>query len=367
MSFLTLKAENNKNVLSIEGPIESWTGVSEYVRWILNDMIEGAPVEIRINSEGGDPVTAFQIYTLLKKHTGKVTCYIESLCASSATIIMCACDVVIANEFSWIMTHSPLVNPGYSTPEDLDQAKNIVESTIARFKKVYADKLKKTVEEVAYLVDKENWMSADQALAIGFVDDIEQFTQVANYKPDRMKLAAQYKSLPNALKPETQNKPQKAMSDFTKKLKAMIGLGETADDIDAAMSIKDLQAKAGQVTALQTKVNDLTAQLKTAQDELEALKADATERQESEAQALATQVASAVDAAVVAGKVKADQSATLKTKYAADLAGLNDMLAMIPDQKPGFSGKKPVQKASGTPSRYNIHPAIAAKLGGAEA
>jgi polyhydroxyalkanoate synthesis regulator phasin len=75
------------------------------------------------------------------------------------------------------------------------------------------------------------------------------------------------------------------------------------------MSLKDLQAKAVQSTALQTKVDELTTQLNAAQRELATLQTDAQQTAEAEATALKAKVNTAVDAAVQAGKIKADQSA----------------------------------------------------------
>ncbi len=70
-----------------------------------------APVTLRINSFGGDPMAAIAIHNGLKAHRGQVTVRIEGICASAATLIACAGRCVMP-ENALFMVHGPVVTTG---------------------------------------------------------------------------------------------------------------------------------------------------------------------------------------------------------------------------------------------------------------
>ena len=53
-------------------------------------------ITVRINSGGGDVFAAQTIGNLLEQHPANVVARIDGLCASSATIVACHCDRVVA-------------------------------------------------------------------------------------------------------------------------------------------------------------------------------------------------------------------------------------------------------------------------------
>ena len=62
-------------------------------------------ITVRINSGGGDVFAAQTIGNLLEQHPANVVARIDGLCASSATIVACHCDRVVAANDSTYMVH----------------------------------------------------------------------------------------------------------------------------------------------------------------------------------------------------------------------------------------------------------------------
>ncbi len=62
-------------------------------------------ITVRINSGGGDVFAVQTIGNLLEQHPANVVARIEGLCASSATIVPCHCDRVVAANDSTYMVH----------------------------------------------------------------------------------------------------------------------------------------------------------------------------------------------------------------------------------------------------------------------
>ena len=68
----------------------------------LKDM----PINLRINSLGGDVFDGMAMYNVIKRREAKTTVYIEGIAASIATIIALGADEVVMAENSLFMIHN---------------------------------------------------------------------------------------------------------------------------------------------------------------------------------------------------------------------------------------------------------------------
>ncbi len=66
---------------------------------------KGKDLEIYINSPGGSVWEAQAIVSMLQRHTGTKTAYIDGLAASAASFIAMSCDKVIMPENAYLMIH----------------------------------------------------------------------------------------------------------------------------------------------------------------------------------------------------------------------------------------------------------------------
>jgi ATP-dependent Clp endopeptidase proteolytic subunit ClpP len=144
----------------------------------INRQIEGygdiEEINIRIHSPGGSIAEGCAIYNSLKNHKAKVNVYIEGLCASIATVIAMAGDNIVMSPVSAFMIHNPFAQ---STSGDATKLRMTAE-TLDKYKEViinaYETKSKLSRQELSNLMDKETYMTADEAFEKGFVTSIAE-------------------------------------------------------------------------------------------------------------------------------------------------------------------------------------------------
>jgi ATP-dependent Clp protease protease subunit len=135
----------------------------------------GQDVEVHISSVGGSAFDAIAIYDLLKKYPGNVTTYIDALAASAASIVAMGGKTVVMSKYALLMIHKPMVGSGGNADELLKdvQMLNIVQARLAQ---IYVDKTGLDGVTVNSLINSVTWLSADQALNLGFIDVIEDYS-----------------------------------------------------------------------------------------------------------------------------------------------------------------------------------------------
>ena len=155
--------------------IGSGTLSSAYIQSQL-EIATGQDVEVHISSTGGSAFDAIAIYDLLKKYPGKVTTYIDALAASAASIVAMAGQTVVMGKYALLMIHKPIVGSGGNADELLKdvQMLNVVQSRLAQ---IYMDKTGLDGVTVNSLINSVTWMTADQALDLGFIDQVEDYSE----------------------------------------------------------------------------------------------------------------------------------------------------------------------------------------------
>ncbi|MGL5085318.1 MAG: head maturation protease, ClpP-related [Clostridium sp.] len=130
----------------------------------------GQPITIKINSGGGDVFAGCEIYNELRTYDGDVTIEIHGLCASIASVVATAgkCKMSPLGEF---MIH----NVSTSTSgdyRDMQHTAEVLKKTNKLIANAYMMKTGMTEKEAFALMDKETWLTADEALEIGLVDEV---------------------------------------------------------------------------------------------------------------------------------------------------------------------------------------------------
>jgi ATP-dependent protease ClpP protease subunit len=146
---------------------------SAYVQSAL-EAAAGQDVQVHISSAGGSAFDAIAIYDLLKKYPGKVTTYIDALAASAASVVAMGGQSVVMSKYALLMIHKPVVGTGGNADELLQdvQMLNMVQSRLAQ---IYMDKTGLDAVTVNSLIDTVTWMTAQQALELNFIDEIEAY------------------------------------------------------------------------------------------------------------------------------------------------------------------------------------------------
>lgn len=132
---------------------------------------DNSPVEIIINSPGGDVFAGSEIYTSLKDYPGNVTVKIVGIAASAASVIAMAGDQTWISPTAQIMIHnvSSIAQGDY---RDMQHEADILKNANKSIANAYLLKTGLSMEKLLTLMDKETWLNAQQAKEYGFVDEI---------------------------------------------------------------------------------------------------------------------------------------------------------------------------------------------------
>lgn len=163
------------NVITMFEPIgyDYWTDGGVTARKVTAQLraIGDRPVEVQINSGGGDMFEGLAIYNVLREHPQDVTIKIMGMAASAASIIAMAGDQVEIGAASFVMIHNCWVVAAGNRHDFLETA-----AWLAPFDQamtdVYVHRTAQKAAEVAKWMDAETWMSGTTAIANGFADEL---------------------------------------------------------------------------------------------------------------------------------------------------------------------------------------------------
>ena len=153
-------------------------GMGVSAKSIIDQLEDGVDIDLRINSVGGDVFEGIAIYNALKKHNGIVNVTIEGLSASMASIIMLAGNEITASANSLIMIHNPQVGV-QGDSADLQNKVELLNKIKEQMLNVYTDKTGMQAEEIATMMDKETWLTAEEALEMGMIDKVGDTIKLA--------------------------------------------------------------------------------------------------------------------------------------------------------------------------------------------
>lgn len=207
--------------------------------------IKASQIDLHINSPGGLVFDGITIFNLLKQHPANVTTYIDGLAASIASVIALAGDRVIMAENALFMIHkaSGMVYGNSDDMRDFAEKLDKVNSSIAT---TYISKTKKDEKEIDNLMSAETWLTADEALEMGFVDEVAgeiDMAACAKFIPIMAK--AGFKHIPKDIADKksvpTAREAEKALRDVgfnQKQAKAILseGLKDSQRDVDQPLS-----------------------------------------------------------------------------------------------------------------------------------
>lgn len=148
--------------------------------WYLELKQPGKPILLVINSPGGSIDSGFAIWDQIKMITSPVTTLVTGLAASMGSILSLCAEPKrrFATPNARIMIHQPLIGgviKGQATDLEI-QAKEILKTRQALVE-LYAKSTGKSVAEIDRAIDRDTWMSAEEALEFGLLDGI-----VSSYK-----------------------------------------------------------------------------------------------------------------------------------------------------------------------------------------
>ncbi|EHQ63670.1 phage protein [Paenibacillus dendritiformis C454] len=154
--------------------IYEWFGIEAVCPNKVMEQIEsanGEPLEVDINSGGGDVYAGSEIYTALKEYKGDVTTRIVGLAASAASVAAMAGKKVVISPTAQMMIHN-VSSWSHGDYREHRHESGVLENYNKSIANAYILKSGMQQDEVLALMDDETWFTAQQALEKGLVDEI---------------------------------------------------------------------------------------------------------------------------------------------------------------------------------------------------
>jgi ATP-dependent Clp protease protease subunit len=148
-----------------------WSGGGITAKSVTSQLraIGDRPVEVQINSPGGDMFEGFAIYNVLREHPQPITVKIMGMAASAASIIAMSGDPIEIGVSSFVMIHNCEV-VAIGNRHDMAETAAWMEPFDAAMRDVYAARTGQAAADCAKWMDAETYMSGSLAIERGFAD-----------------------------------------------------------------------------------------------------------------------------------------------------------------------------------------------------
>ena len=300
--FFNLVTDGDKAIIYLYGDISDWV---ENVRpadiAIALKEAEASykEIDVRINSNGGDVYGGISIFNAFVNSPANINIYVDGIAASMASVIALCGKPVQMSKYARLMLHS--VSAGcYGTKDELAKTIEELEALENTLAGMYSKRTGKTPEEIkaAYFDGKDHWLTAQEALELGFIDGIYDADPIAEASPT----------------------PETIYTIFNNRLESQIKKNQNMnlDEIKRRPRFKDCATDEAVLTVIDTleteaaKVPSLTAELNTTKESLTAFQNKAKEEEDGRKKQL-------LDDAEADGRINAETRPTYQALLDKDL------------------------------------------------
>ena len=156
-------------------------------------------VNIHINSYGGDVFQGIAISNILKQSEKTVNIYVDGIAASAASIVAMGAEKIYMPKNTQLMIHNPWTYAS-GNADELEKVVSSLRKAESSIVETYMERFSGTADELKVLLEKEEYLTAEEALLCGLADEIldkaiveEPVTK--NSIIDRLRIAAQVQPL----------------------------------------------------------------------------------------------------------------------------------------------------------------------------
>jgi len=212
------KIAQGETVIDIYDEIGPWGVTAAMVK---SELRNAGDVRLRIHSPGGDVFDSIAIYNDLVSHPGNVNIEIPGLAASGASVIVRAGDHVAMASTAMQMMHNAwgMTVGDRHDHEDMTARLSTLDHALAN---VYESTTQPSMDEIVAMMDRETWLTAQEAIDLGFADEI-----IDGAEPKAMFDLSGFKNTPQNFKwslPQARTAQPTTIRDFEQVLTRDAGL-----------------------------------------------------------------------------------------------------------------------------------------------
>ena len=172
------KAKNMEKVsIDILGEISESVNSYSSIRTKINQA-NGQPINLTISSGGGSVTEGMGIADLVANYPEETTATGIGLVASIATVVLLAADIVKMTENAFMMIHRPW-SYTMGNADEIEATAELLDKMEAKLLNIYTAAVykrkgdqKNLKEIITNMMAAETWLTAQEALEFGFIDEI---------------------------------------------------------------------------------------------------------------------------------------------------------------------------------------------------
>ena len=210
--------------LQLYGQIGREITDSEFISQI--NELNNQDFTLRVNSPGGAVFSGYAIYNALKEYKGLITVIIDGVAASMASVICLAGSKVYMANNAMYMIHNPS-SDFYGDSKKLKSQIDLLDKMTNIMIETYTAKSGLSENEIRQMMDNETWLDANEALKLGFIDEIKG--QVLSKQPTNENLTI-----------DTVYACYSKLNIMNKELNKLLSIDENSSEKDTVQAVKQL-------------------------------------------------------------------------------------------------------------------------------
>lgn len=166
---------NEARIIILDGPIDSTTASIVNAQLLYLESLSNDDITMYINSPGGSISDGLAIYDTMNYINCDVSTIVMGMAASMGSFLLSAGTKGkrFALPNSEIMIHQPLISGGLGGQcTDVKIHADHLVKTREKLEKIIAENTGKDIEEIHTACERDNFLSAEEALQFGIIDKI---------------------------------------------------------------------------------------------------------------------------------------------------------------------------------------------------
>lgn len=208
------KTASKPTVLAIDDEIGFWGTQAKDFRDQLANV--AGDIDVELNTPGGDVFAGLGIFNMLRAHAAKgfqVTTRVMGVAASIGSVLLLAGDKREMPKNTMAMTHN-VASGIWGTADELRDHADTMDKVKGQLRGIYVDRLGVDEATADAMLGKDNWMTADEALAAGFATDLLAEVQMqAKFDVERASMPENVAKLFAAKTNEPEPEPELSPAD----------------------------------------------------------------------------------------------------------------------------------------------------------
>ena len=178
-------------IIKIKGEVTEDTAAN-----VRESIVSGQPLEVHIDSKGGDLFAGLDIFNMLQEHDAEVQILIDGVAGSIASVIALAgSSKPYISSTGSIVIHNAHTDNIEGNHNDLRKVADSLEKYSEIVASIYAKKTKLSNEEALSLMNHETVMNSKDAIELGFAGkEFQEIRPLSKLKNINMKLIDKIKA-----------------------------------------------------------------------------------------------------------------------------------------------------------------------------